>query len=100
MKKADRAEIGRTGLKISRLGLGGAPLAGLYRGVSDEQSAQVVNTYLDHGLGFFDTAPLYGSGVSETRLGAVLSGHSRDRGIDLDSDLDRGIDRDSFVLAT
>ena len=90
MKKADRAEIGRTGLKISRLGLGGAPLAGLYRGVSDEQSAQVVNTYLDHGLGFFDTAPLYGSGVSETRLGAVLSGHSRD--------LDHG--RDSFVLAT
>ena len=73
MKKDERAEIGRTGLKVSRLGLGGAPLAGLYQGVSDEQAARVVNAYLDHGLGFFDTAPLYGSGVSETRLGSALS---------------------------
>ena len=78
MKKAERAEIGRTGLKVSRLGLGGAPLAGLYQGVSDEQAARVVNTYLDHGLGFFDTAPLYGSGVSETRLGSALSERVRD----------------------
>ena len=84
MKKNDRAEIGRTGLTVSRLGLGGAPLAGLYQGVTDEASAQVVSTYLDHGPGFFDTAPLYGSGVSETRLGAVLSKR----------------DRDTFVLAT
>lgn len=84
MRKDDRAEIGRTGLTVSRLGLGGAPLAGLYQGVSDEQAARVVNTYLGHGLGFFDTAPLYGSGVSETRLGAALAGR----------------DRDSFVLAT
>lgn len=84
MKKDDRAEIGRTGLKVNRLGLGGAPLAGLYQGVTDDAAARVVDTYLGHGLGFFDTAPLYGSGVSETRLGAVLS--SRDRG--------------SFALAT
>ena len=63
------AEIGRTGLKVNRLGLGGAPLAGLYQGVTDEDAARVVNAYLGHGLGFFDTAPLYGSGVSETRLG-------------------------------
>ena len=78
------AEIGRTGLKVRRLGLGGAPLAGLYTGVTEEQAARVVNTYLDHGPGFIDTAPLYGSGVSETRLGAALS--ERVRG--------------SFVLAT
>ena len=84
MKKDDRAEIGRTGLAVNRLGLGGAPLAGLYQGVTDEAAARVVDTYLGHGLGFFDTAPLYGSGVSETRLGEVLS--SRDRG--------------SYVLAT
>lgn len=77
MRKDDRAEIGRTGLTVSRLGLGGAPLAGLYQGVSAEQAARVVTTYLDHGLGFFDTAPLYGSGVSETRLGAALSARVR-----------------------
>ena len=78
------AEIGRTGLKVRRLGLGGAPLAGLYTGVTEEQAARVVNTYLDHGPGFIDTAPLYGSGVSETRLGAALSERART----------------SFVLAT
>ena len=78
------AEIGRTGLKVNRLGLGGAPLAGLYQGVTDEAAARVVDTYLGHGPGFFDTAPLYGSGVSETRLGAALSRR----------------DRESFVLAT
>ncbi|MYI99558.1 MAG: aldo/keto reductase, partial [Gemmatimonadetes bacterium] len=84
MRKDDLAGIGRTGLKVNRLGLGGAPLAGLYQGVTEEAAARVVNAYLGHGPGFFDTAPLYGSGVSETRLGAALS--SRDRG--------------SFVLAT
>ena len=73
MRKDDRTEIGRTGLTVSRLGFGGAPLAGLYQGVSDEQAARAVNTCLGHGLGFFDTAPLYGSGVSETRLGSALS---------------------------
>ena len=39
MRKDDRAEIGRTGLRVNRLGLGGAPLAGLYQGVTDEQAA-------------------------------------------------------------
>ncbi|MDD9948575.1 MAG: aldo/keto reductase [candidate division Zixibacteria bacterium] len=85
------AEIGRTGLKVNRLGLGGAPLAGLYQGVTDEDAALVVNAYLGHGLGFFDTAPLYGSGVSETRLGTALS--SRGRVSDAPA-------RESFVLAT
>ncbi len=89
MRKDDRAEIGRTGLTVSRLGLGGAPLAGLYQGVSDEQAARVVTTYLDHGLGFFDTAPLYGSGVSETRLGAALSARVRDARAVQDSDAAR-----------
>ncbi|MCY3713296.1 MAG: aldo/keto reductase [Gemmatimonadetes bacterium] len=91
------AEIGRTGLKVNRLGLGGAPLAGLYQGVTDEAAAQVVDTYLGHGLGFFDTAPLYGSGVSETRLGTALSSRAHDR------NRDRGRNapaRETFVLAT
>ena len=119
MRKDDRAAIGRTGLMVNRLGLGGAPLAGLYQGVSNEQASRVINTYLGHGLGFFDTAPLYGSGVSETRLGSVLSaripggsasggsargghtsgGHARDAG-DGESYTGAGNGRDAFVLAT
>ncbi len=102
MRKDDRAEIGRTGLWVSRLGLGGAPLAGLYQGVSDEQAARVVNTYLGHGLGFFDTAPLYGSGVSETRLGTVLSARVGDARLARDGGTDgaaRGDVRETFVTA-
>lgn len=97
------AEIGRTGLKVNRLGLGGAPLAGLYQGVTDEAAAQVVDTYLGHGPGFFDTAPLYGSGVSETRLGAALSSRGRDRNRDREHDRNQSRNapaRESFVLAT
>jgi D-threo-aldose 1-dehydrogenase len=84
MNLADKAEIGRTGIMVGRLGLGGAPLAGLYTGVSDEQASATIERHLDQGMNFFDTAPLYGSGVSETRLGRVLSRR----------------DRDSFVLAS
>ncbi|MDE2848225.1 MAG: aldo/keto reductase [Gemmatimonadota bacterium] len=92
------AEIGRTGLKVTRLGLGGAPLAGLYQGVTDEAAARVVDTYLGHGLGFFDTAPLYGSGVSETRLGVALS--SRGHGRNAPARVRNAPARESFVLAT
>ena len=88
------AEIGRTGLKVNRLGLGGAPLAGLYQGVTDKAAARVVNAYLGHGPGFIDTAPLYGSGVSETRLGAALSERGRD------ARTRNAPTRESFVLAT
>lgn len=84
MNITDKAEIGRTGVMIGRLGLGGAPLAGLYTGVSDEQAYDTINRHLERGMNFFDTAPLYGSGVSETRLGHVLS----------------TCDRSAFVLAT
>tara|TARA_B100000029_G_scaffold58977_1_gene53120 strand:- start:12226 stop:13209 length:984 start_codon:yes stop_codon:yes gene_type:complete len=84
MNKNKLVEIGQTKLKINRLGMGGAPLAGLYSSVPEETARKVINTYLGHCLGFFDTAPLYGSGISEIRLGSVLSSY----------------DRDSFVLGT
>ena len=66
------------------LGLGTAPLGGLYSPVSDEQAHEVIGAAWDRGIRFFDTAPLYGHGASERRLGAVL----------------RGKPRDSFVVAT
>ena len=108
MRKDDRAEIGRTGLTVSRLGLGGAPLAGLYQGVTDDQAARVVDTYLGQRLGFFDTAPLYGSGVSETRLGSVLSARvgdarfarsTQDSSAALTYGAARDDDREAFVTA-
>ena len=66
------------------LGLGTAPLGGLYSPVSDDEAVEVIGAAWDRGIRFFDTAPLYGHGASERRLGAVL----------------RGKPRDSFVVAT
>ena len=62
----------------ARLGLGCAPIGGLYEQVSDEAARAVVDRAWERGLRFFDTAPLYGSGVSERRLGAALRDRPRD----------------------
>jgi D-threo-aldose 1-dehydrogenase len=57
--------------------LGTAPLGGLYEAVSDEQARATVDRAWALGLRFFDTAPLYGSGLAERRLGAALRGRPR-----------------------
>jgi len=76
--------LGRTSLSVTRLGLGGAPLATIFWGNTDEQARSTVERALGRGIRLFDTAPLYGLGESERRLGAVL----------------RGVERDSITLAT
>jgi D-threo-aldose 1-dehydrogenase len=63
---------------VTRLGLGSAPLGNLYQEVEDEESQCVVATAHDAGIRFFDTAPLYGYGLAERRLGRVLSEKPRD----------------------
>ena len=60
------------------IGLGCAPLAGLYSSVSDEQARDTVHTALEVGCRLFDTAPLYGHGLSEIRLGRALQDVPRD----------------------
>ncbi len=57
---------------MTELGLGTAPLAGLYEPVDDETAHAVVERAWDLGLRAFDTAPYYGSGLAERRLGDVL----------------------------
>ena len=61
-----------------RLGLGCAPLGNLYRAVDEDTATATVDTAWDAGIRLFDTAPLYGHGLSETRLGAALAGRPRD----------------------
>ena len=67
---------------VPRLGLGTAPLGSTAGGPfsvnSDQQATDTVRACLAKGINFFDTAPLYGSGVSETRVGAALAGVPRD----------------------
>ncbi|WP_328461754.1 aldo/keto reductase [Streptomyces sp. NBC_00448] len=71
--------LGRTGLTIGTLGLGCAPLGNLYEPVSEADAAGTVRAALDGGTRLFDTAPRYGDGVSERRLGHELAEVSRSR---------------------
>jgi D-threo-aldose 1-dehydrogenase len=63
---------------VRELGLGTAPLGGLYEAVSDEDAHAVVDRAWELGLRLFDTAPLYGSGLAERRLGLALRDRPRD----------------------
>ena len=74
MNPLERVRIGHTGVHVTRLGLGLAPLGGLYTAVGDGQARATVERGWERGVRFFDTAPLYGNGLSETRTGSVLSG--------------------------
>ena len=57
----------------AQLGLGCAPLANLYSEVDPAQAEATLRAALDAGITYFDTAPHYGAGLSETRTGAVLA---------------------------
>lgn len=61
-----------------RLGLGGAPLGNLFAVVSDEEARVLVDAAWASGCRSFDTAPHYGHGLSELRLGNALRSHARD----------------------
>ncbi|MDE2184470.1 MAG: aldo/keto reductase [Alphaproteobacteria bacterium] len=67
-------EVGRTGLKISELGFGAGPLGNLYAPISDDAARHSLNAALDAGVTYVDTAPYYGFGLSERRVGDVLRG--------------------------
>ncbi len=63
---------------MTALGLGTAPLGNLFTAVSDEQAAATVSAAWDAGVRYFDTAPQYGHGLAEVRLGRALAGLPRD----------------------
>lgn len=65
-------------MQVTRLGLGTAPLGGLFEAVTDDEAHRVVEAAWQAGIRFFDTAPLYGFGLAEERLGAVLRTKPRD----------------------
>jgi D-threo-aldose 1-dehydrogenase len=67
------ATLGRTGVHVTAVGFGGAPIGGLYRAVGDETAAAAVDAAWQAGIRYFDTAPHYGLGLSERRLGQALA---------------------------
>jgi D-threo-aldose 1-dehydrogenase len=84
MHVANRRQLGKSGIEVPVIGFGGAPLGNLFQEFSDEQARSTVRAAFDAGMRLFDTAPLYGHGLSEHRIGEAL----------------RWLDRDSYVLST
>jgi D-threo-aldose 1-dehydrogenase len=74
---AERVPLGRTPLTVTRLGLGCAALGNLYDALDDTQAQATADAAWAAGLRLFDTAPLYGHGLSEHRIGAALRARPR-----------------------
>ena len=66
--------LGRTGLSVTELGFGTAPLGNLFRPLSDDDARATLAAAKEAGFGYYDTAPFYGFGLSERRLGDALRG--------------------------
>lgn len=78
VRATDSMALPRGGLRLTRLGMGCAPIGGLYQAVSEKESRDAVDAAWKLGLRYFDTAPYYGFTLSEHRLGAALREHPRD----------------------
>jgi len=71
--------LGKTGLKVSVLGLGGSSLGSHFRPVDEADAVRTVHLAFDLGINFIDTSPFYGLTRAETVLGQALKGIPRDR---------------------
>jgi aryl-alcohol dehydrogenase-like predicted oxidoreductase len=70
----EQRELGRSGIRVSALGLGLMSMSGVYGNANDEQSIGVIHYALDKGINFLDSADMYGWGHNETLLGKALKG--------------------------
>ncbi len=78
LKKRHWDRLGNGGLSFTELGFGTAPLGNLYRAISDDEAQATLDLAWDSGVRYYDTAPLYGFGLSETRLNRFLRDKPRD----------------------
>jgi D-threo-aldose 1-dehydrogenase len=70
--------LGSSGLRTTALGLGTVPLGNYLGALTDDEAEALVDAVWDQGVRLFDTAPFYGSGLAERRLGAALAKRPRD----------------------
>jgi D-threo-aldose 1-dehydrogenase len=68
----EKRQIGKTTAQVTKLGLGGAPFGDLFEAISEDQAQQALQAAWDAGVRYFDTAPFYGYGKSEHRVGHFL----------------------------
>lgn len=84
MQATDTVAIGSTGVRVTRLGLGGVALSGAPPATDPQQitseaaALDLIQRSLDLGVTYLDTAPLYGLGYSEQRYGQAIRGRARD----------------------
>jgi D-threo-aldose 1-dehydrogenase len=71
-------QLGRTGVALTELGLGTAPLGDLFDRVEDDEASAIITAAWDGGVRYFDSSPWYGRGQSEHRLGRALYRRDRD----------------------
>jgi D-threo-aldose 1-dehydrogenase len=71
-------KLGRTGVSVTELGLGTAPLGDLFDVIEDDEAAALLRKAWDGGIRYFDTSPWYGRGQAEHRVGRALYRHPRD----------------------
>ena len=85
MRATETVEVGRTGLRVTRLGLGGVALSGAppatdpERATAEKEAVALIQRSLALGVNYLDTAPMYGVGESEARYGEALRGVPRER---------------------
>lgn len=72
-------QLGNTGMKVSILGFGAAPLSGAYGDFEKADAMRAVRTAFDHGVNIFDVSPYYGPYRAERLLGEALEGIPRER---------------------
>ena len=87
-------EIGRTGLRVCELGVGAASLGNLFKQMSDGDALATLTDALDQGITYIDTAPYYGFGLSEHRVGEALRER---RGITVSTKVGRLLQPDASV---
>ena len=71
------APLGRTNVSVTTLGFGAAPIGNLFTAVTDVEALATMESAWNGGIRYFDTAPHYGLGLSERRVGETLSKHAR-----------------------
>ena len=77
MKPDTKRQLGATRVAVTRLGMGGAPFGNVFNDLSDQAASDIIAAAYAAGVRYFDTAPLYGRGRSETRLGIGLAAFNR-----------------------
>jgi len=74
----EKRPVGKTGVELTRIGFGGAPIGDIRKAPSDTETRKLLDTAWAAGIRYFDVAPMYGAGLAERRMGDFLRDKPRD----------------------